>query len=211
MTTTAIKDLSEISDSHLESVRAAVFALGCGELIDSHVKAADLMAAALGTLLDEGHLADDIEVDALCFVNATLAPPADFDPIDHPWTGKKLRHADGTVFVAEYFVHSKKWGPLAAELQGEKVAYSAVADCELFVELAGDPKGLELVAHIKEYAKKCYSYGWDFVVEAMEDGEILDAFGDCRTKSGVMRIFREMVASRREQAKNVSYECCPCG
>jgi hypothetical protein len=52
----------------------------------------------------------------------------------------------------------------------------------------------ELVEAVKTYAREHYEDGgWDFVVEAYEDGEIAEAIKGCRTAKGAIKRMAEIV------------------
>ncbi len=60
-----------------------------------------------------------------------------------------------------------------------------------------------LVAAVKAHAERCYSKGWDEVVEAWEDDEIAEVVRRCTTIDGAIRKMSEIVGLRNERAAEI--------
>jgi hypothetical protein len=61
----------------------------------------------------------------------------------------------------------------------------------------------ELVAGVKAHALAHYDEGWDMVVEAMTDDEIVAAFGWALTVAGAVKKVGELVSVHADQRQEV--------
>lgn len=56
----------------------------------------------------------------------------------------------------------------------------------------------ELIEAVREHAKAHYDEGWDIIVEAYEDREIVEAYGDATTPEQAIASMAEIVELRND-------------
>jgi hypothetical protein len=62
----------------------------------------------------------------------------------------------------------------------------------------------QFINGIRAHALKDYEFGWDVLVEAWDDSEILDAIKGCRTVHGAcVKIWREHIQPRNAYANDI--------
>ncbi len=63
-----------------------------------------------------------------------------------------------------------------------------------------------LIAAVREHAMKNYRKGWDFIIECLEDEDILRIIGNATTVDAAIKRMAENVALNEEQRKAVENE-----
>ena len=62
---------------------------------------------------------------------------------------------------------------------------------------------IDLVAEVRKHAISNYEKGWDVVVEAWDDKDIIEAMGSARTVSGAIKKVGKVVAAYNDYADDI--------
>lgn len=63
--------------------------------------------------------------------------------------------------------------------------------------------GRELIKAVRDHAQAHYDEGWDVIVEAYEDSEIVEAYGDATTPEQAISRMAEIVELRNDRRQEV--------